>query len=149
MPIIKPEVQKVLRAAGLEKPLNPTRTVDENLDLAGLSNEAIAEALTRIALYADTDHMKMRALETALRVKGAMKEQTQQMPKFTIVIQNTGNSEKTSRSGGINPILLPRQSLKQEVITSEREEVSEEAEVSEEEQEIEVELEEVQDYAIN
>lgn len=109
MPLIKPEVQRILRKAGLKDQESENRSVDENLNLAGLSNEAIAEELTRLALNSQSESLKLRALETALKVRGALKE-TSQAPQFTIIIQNADNS--TSQVPEVNPILFPRQSLK-------------------------------------
>lgn len=110
MPLIKPEVQKVLRKAGLKEPESEKLSVNENLDIAGLSNEAIAEELTRLALNSNNEALKLRALETALKVRGALKEAETALPQFTIIIQNSDNS--TVEHHGINPIVFPRQSLK-------------------------------------
>lgn len=111
MPLIKPEVQKILREAGLEKEprTKPNGTVDENLSLAGLSNESIAEELTHLALNSSNESLRLRALETALKVRGALKETPPVLPSFTIVIQNS--SPDLAKTGGVNPILIPRQSL--------------------------------------
>jgi len=113
VPIIKPEVQQILAKAGLIKEPASERdnkSVEENLNLHGLDNDALAEALTRIALTSDNDTLRLRALETALKVKGALKEQPQTMPQVTIVIQ--GSDTDLSRTLGVNPIIFPRQSLK-------------------------------------
>lgn len=110
MPIIKPEVQKVLRAAGLAKDPLETKSLEENLDLAGLSNESIAEELASLALRSTNENYRIRALETALKIKGALKvEAAPQIPQFTIVIQS---SEPASSNSVPNPIVFPRQSLK-------------------------------------
>lgn len=114
MPIIKPEIQKVLRSAGLlPEEQDSTLTIDENLNLAGLSTEAIAEELSNLALRSGNEALRLRALETALKVKGALKDQPVPIPSFTIVIQNSGSD--LSKTGGVNPIVFPRASLNQGV----------------------------------
>ncbi len=114
MPLIKPEIQKVLRQAGLEKErpeLSADRsTLDSHLEQAGLDTQALAEELTGLALRSNNEALRLRALETVLKVKGALKEQPTAIPSFTIVIQNSG--EDLNSTGGVNPILFPRQSLK-------------------------------------
>lgn len=105
MPLIKPEVQKILRESGLE-PKERTGTVDEQLNVAGLSNEALADELTHLALNSSNEALRLRALETALKVRGALKEQAPVIPSFTIIIQNS--SPDLSKTGGVNPILFPR-----------------------------------------
>jgi hypothetical protein len=110
MPLIKPEVQKILRAAGLEKAARPEdESLIDKLSNAGLSGDALAEELTSLALHSNNDALRLRALETVLKVKGALKEQPAQLPSFTIVIQNS--SKDLSETEGVNPILFPRQSL--------------------------------------
>lgn len=105
MPLIKPEVQRVLRESGLDKP-ERTGTVDEQLTLSGLSNEALADELSHLALNSTNEALRLRALETALKVRGALKEQPPVIPSFTIVIQNS--SPDLTKTGGVNPILFPR-----------------------------------------
>jgi hypothetical protein len=109
MPLIKPEVQRILRESGLEGSSSLKGSVDEHLNSAGLNNEALAEELTSLALNSNNEALRLRALETALKVKGALKEQTPALPSFTIVIQNS--SPDLSKSGGVNPILFPRSSF--------------------------------------
>ena len=109
MPLIKPEIQKVLRAAGLSPDIKDETSLDEKLSQAGLSNYTLAEEITNIALHSRNDALRLKALETALKVKGALKDQPPVIPSFTVVIQNS--SPDLSKTGGVNPILFPRQSL--------------------------------------
>ena len=109
MPLIKPEVQKILRESGLEKTPNQS-TVDEQLAVSGLSNEAIADELTHLALQSGNEALRLRALETALKVRGALKETPPVIPSFTVIIQNS-NPDLT-KTGGVNPILFPRTGIK-------------------------------------
>lgn len=123
MPIIKPEVQKILRTAGLlNESVAETTTIETSLNNAGLDNTSMAEELTSLALRSQNESLRLRAIETALRVKGALKDATPQVPSFTIVI-NGANSD-LSRTSGINPTLFPRQSYKpsKEIIEVEEEE---------------------------
>lgn len=109
MPLIKPEIQKILRQAGLEKDRRSKddTTMEDRLNSAGLDSEAVAEELTALALRSNNEALRLRALETALKVKGALKEQPTQVPTFTIVIQNS--SKNLDETQGVNPILFPRQ----------------------------------------
>lgn len=135
MALIKPEVQKILRAAGLERPEKADDLyVHQHLNNTGLSNERIAEELTSLAINSGSDHLRLRAIETALKVKGALRDVTPVAPNFTIIIQNSG--QDFNRTNGINPIIFPRQSLNfvspSEVV--EEQEPEEELEENEEEE---------------
>lgn len=123
MPLMKPEVQKVLRAAGLapEATKADGRTVSEQLDAVGLSMAETLEELAIVAKSSGNDALRLRALETALKAHGALKESAPSAPSFTIVIQEAVGNNSTSPSSSelnlnlpnnINPILLPRQLLK-------------------------------------
>lgn len=111
MPLIKPEIQNVLRAAGLtkEKPLASESSIIEKLDDAGLSLPEILEQLAFIAKESGNEALRARCLETALKAHGALKDTTPAPPSFTIVIQDSSSSALN----GVNPILLPRQLLKE------------------------------------
>lgn len=107
MPLIKPEIQDVLRAAGLEKP-QTSGSASDKLTSAGLSLDSIAEELTELAKHSGNESLRLRALETSLKVHGALKDQPQAIiPSFTIIIQSAGAGPTPS----VNPILFPRQSL--------------------------------------
>jgi hypothetical protein len=111
MPLIKPEVQKILKQAGLVKDQNTEidRTINETLIDAGLSDENIAEELTSLALHSNNEGLRLRALETALKVKGALKETPPVIPSFTVVINNS--NKDLSNTAGLNPTVFPRQSF--------------------------------------
>jgi hypothetical protein len=108
MPLIRPEIQKVLRATGLEK--EPTEgTISEKLSEVGLSDDSIAENLADIATRSGNEALRLRAIETALKVRGALKDQVQNStPTFNLIIQSC-NPSVTPPS--VNPIVFPRQSL--------------------------------------
>lgn len=110
MPIIKPEIQQVLRTAGLLEPsAQEGLTIEESLNQAGLDTSSIAEELSSLALHSNNESLRLRALETALKVKGALKDTPPAIPSFTIVIQNS--SSDLSSTKGASPIVFPRQSL--------------------------------------
>lgn len=110
MPLIRPEVQKILREAGLVKDPAAALSLEDQLSEAGLSSETLAENLVGLALRSGNDGIRLRALETALKVKGALKETATALPNFTVVIQNYSHQE-LSKTSGANPIIFPRQSL--------------------------------------
>jgi len=110
MPLIKPEVQNLLRKAGIGAS-SENESASSKLDRAGLSTEDIAEELSEIAKRGETEAIRLRALETGLKVHGALKEKagSETLPNISITIQNAGASERMVPS--VNPIILPRQSL--------------------------------------
>jgi len=110
VPIIKPEVQKILSQAGLVKEEGLNKSVEENLSVHGLDNNSLAESLCNMALNSTNDIIRLRALETALKIKRVLQDQPAQLPNVTLIIQNS--SADLSLTQGINPILFPRQSLK-------------------------------------
>jgi len=115
MPLIRPEVQKVLRSAGLvgqDKELGSPdgeSTMSDQLTQAGLTDLSIADELKNLALHSNNEGMRLRALETALKVKGALKDQPISLPTFNIIIQSSDIDLAPTK--GVNPILFPRQSL--------------------------------------
>ena len=114
MPIIRPEVQKVLRTAGLmeDKAQNPDATIIDQLNQVGLDDENIAKELSNLALNSNNEALKLRALETAMKARGTLKDAAPQIPSFTIIIQNSEQEPRDfSATHGVNPILFPRQSL--------------------------------------
>ncbi len=113
MPLIKPEVQKVLRAAGLLKesaPVGEETTVVDKLNGAGLSIDEVLEELANLALRSGNEGIRHRALQDTLKLHGALKESAPAAPSFTIVIQPSGFPTSPVVQD-VNPILLPRQLL--------------------------------------
>ncbi len=123
MPLMRPEVQEVLRAAGLAPGATKSdeRTLSDKLDAAGLSLEETLEQIAQIINSTGNDALRMRAAETVLKAHGALKETAPAPPSFTIVIQESlGNGQiakplagATNLPEGVNPICLPRQLLKE------------------------------------
>lgn len=101
MPILKPEIQNALRAAGLRG--QQEASVVERLEAAGLGlDDALGRAADLIA-NSENDSVRRSMLSDVLRMHGALKEQPTTVPQVTIVIQD---SRATS---SINPILVPRE----------------------------------------
>lgn len=115
MPLMKPEIQKVLRAAGLAKEAsNPDTPLSEKLDAAGLSVDELLEELAHLAKNSGNEALRLKAVETSLKAHGALKDSAPQVPSFTIVIQDSGGqlpSQSPETNSTVNPILLPRQLL--------------------------------------
>lgn len=122
MPLMRPEVQELLRKAGLapEATAKDLRPLSEKLDAAGLSLEETLDEVAIIMKSTGNDSLRLRAAETILKAHGALKESAPAPPSFTIVIQESlGNGDSTqpladatNLPSGVNPILLPRQLLK-------------------------------------
>lgn len=108
---MKPEIQKVLRAAGLAPSQdNKGDTVSEKLANNGMSLDESVEELVKIIMSGGNENIRFNALRDALKMHGALKESAPQAPSFTIVIQEGSNDNRSVQ--GVNPILLPRQLLK-------------------------------------
>lgn len=115
MPLIKPEVQSILRESGLAPERNSKAnegTIAEKMAQAGLDDECLVEELYNIAKMSSNEGLKLRALETALKIRGALKDTAPPPPSFTIVIQPSSfHTSDQYATDGTNPILLPRQLL--------------------------------------
>ena len=108
MPLIKPEVQKNLRALGLEKSDEDNSTIGEKLTRAGLGTEDIADELAHLAKNSANETLRLRALETAMKAHGVLKDAaTVQVPSFNVIIQQVDGSNAFEA----NKILFPRTSL--------------------------------------
>ncbi len=110
MPIMRPEIQDVLRKAGLapEKKVASDSPLDQQLEEAGLGLSEVLERYSYIIENTANETLKKSALDTVLKMHGALKETAPAPPSFTIVI--TGGSDAKTVDG-VNPILLPRQLL--------------------------------------
>jgi hypothetical protein len=100
MPILSPEIQRVLRTAGLKK---DNETIQEKLDSSGLGLTETLELLAEIAQTSTNESVRIRAAETVLKLHGVLKDQAPPPPSITIVINDGKDTPST------NPILLPRQ----------------------------------------
>lgn len=101
----------MLKEAGLLKNGQcDTRPITETLEESGLTDDNLADELTHLALHSNNETLRLRAIETALKVKGALKETAPIIPTFTVIINNS--SKDLTKTEGVSPILFPRQSLK-------------------------------------
>ena len=111
MPLIKPEIQNLLRKAGLAPEQSKIdQTLVEKLDCAGLDLDSVLEELNILAKSSGNEALRLRALETALKAHGALKDSAPAIPSFTIIIQDGASAHETTNPQ-VNPILLPRQLL--------------------------------------
>lgn len=114
MPLIKPELQKALRAAGLASPESASSEESSDkssfqlqLERAGLGLEDTLQELSNISKTSVSEHLKLRSIETVLKLHQVLKEQpAAQIPAINIIIQDS-NSDAILE--GTNPIFLPRQ----------------------------------------
>ena len=121
MPLIRPEIQKVLRQAGLAPAARDSQsqqTISEQLDAAGLSLPETLEELALVAKSSGNESLRVRCLETVMKAHGALKETAPAPPSFTIIIQPSSFQESATtlqtHAGvplSVNPIFLPRQLL--------------------------------------
>jgi hypothetical protein len=110
MPLIRPEIQQILRKAGLQGPAPAQdQTLTEKLDASGLDLVSVLDELNTLAKSSGNEALRLRALETALKAHGALKDTAPAVPSFTIIIQDGASGETTNPQ--VNPILLPRQLL--------------------------------------
>ena len=98
IPQEKETVENLLAKAGLGR----GKTLREKLSKAGLETDDILDIVAGIAKYGDSDAMKLRAAELALKLNGDLAETDKPIPVVNIII-NDPNSNFT-----VNPILLPR-----------------------------------------
>lgn len=112
MGLIKPEINSLLRSAGITRngihkvdELNEQASISEKLDAAGLSVVDLFLDLKGIINAGDSDTVKLNAIKTALEAHKVMKGDA---PQGTVVnINIIDNSDNSTTS--INPMLLPRQ----------------------------------------
>ena len=110
MPIIQHNIQAALRKAGIVKdPNEEQKPIDQILDEEGLSLRETISCLADVVKCADTSASRKSAIDTALKLRGVLKEQTAAPPSFNIVFQSS--NDRPDGSNGeikINPILVPR-----------------------------------------
>lgn len=104
MPIINHDIQKALRLAGIVKEENAEDTgIQARLDRHNLSLTETLDHLSDLVTGADTSAVKLRAIDTILKLHGVLKETTAPPPAINIIINDS------KAIPGINPILVPRQ----------------------------------------
>jgi hypothetical protein len=100
MPILRPEVSRLMESAGLNSRKN--KDIKESLEDAGLGITETLEKMKDLRDYSDSESTKLRVNEAILKMHGVMKDEGSSIPNITIVINDKDNL-------GINPILLPRE----------------------------------------
>ena len=111
MPIIQHNVQAALREAGLVKDPNAKEeSIEDILDSEGLTLRETISCLSDVVKCADTSASRKSAIDTALKLRGVLKEQVAPPPSFNIVFTSPndlpmGSSGEVPR---LNPILVPR-----------------------------------------
>lgn len=108
MPLLKPNLQAVLRESGLSSESDDKTSLSEKLEEEGLSLKQTLGELAFLVRNTQNDSLKKSALETVLKLHGALKEQAAPLPSITIVIKDPTSSE-TASIQGVNPICLPRE----------------------------------------
>lgn len=113
MPIMRPEIQAILRQVGLEKNTEAPGSLTEKLDAAGLGLDDTLNNLSVIVNGTGNDSLKLQALRDVLKLHGALKENAApQIPSFQIIINDPSNVHAaTTETPAINPIFMPRQLL--------------------------------------
>lgn len=113
MPLIKPEIQKILRdversvASKLQDEDVDKSLIEATLEASGLGLTETVEALSRITNNATSDAIQLRAVETTLKLHNVLKEGVQGTTTVNIIINDTSGKPSETLQG-IDPILLPR-----------------------------------------
>lgn len=116
MPVMRPEVQAILRKVGLGGSAADSAepgSLSEKLSAAGLDLERVLENLAEVANSSGNEALRLSATRDALKMHGALKESANNqstMPSFTIIINDKSGADSVLVDG-VNPILLPRQLL--------------------------------------
>lgn len=104
MPIIEHGVQAALRQAGIIKDESELPTdLTSRLERKNLDLDSTLLHLHDIVNGADTSAVKLRAVDTILKLHGVLKDQAAPPPSVTFVIQGGEVNNQ-----GLNPILIPR-----------------------------------------
>lgn len=109
MPTTDPRLQEALREAGLTN--DKKTSLSEKLAAENLTTEDAIQLLADIA-YSSTSEtsLKLRAVETVLKLQGLMKDTAPAAPVVNFIIQDSEGPR------GINPILIPRPQAAPELI---------------------------------
>lgn len=103
MPLLSPNINAALQAAGLQGIKDDSPDIRKQLDRAGLSTDEILSQIQQEMVGAESAASRLKAAEMGLKMQGHLKEAQVPIPSITIVINDPGSQK------GINPILLPRE----------------------------------------
>jgi hypothetical protein len=99
--VIRPEIHAILSEIGISK--RDESSLTGNLSAAGLSLDNLLDQLSSISSTSQSDAIKLRAIETALKMHGVLKEQAAPPPSISITI-----TDPYGQTSSVNPILIPR-----------------------------------------
>jgi len=101
MALLNPnQIKSVLRESGLS---TKQEDVKKLLDVEGLGVSELITELGSVVRGADSSAMKLKGIETGLKLHGVLqRDDVVQVPQVTIIINDSEHSE-------INPILIPRE----------------------------------------
>ena len=104
MPLIDTSlIHEVLAEEGIGRTAVPKDAdLPTRMNAKGLSVDSMLSELHDIVINGETDNVKLSAIEKALKMHGALKEQpTGPQVSFTVIIKDAIE--------GVNPILIPRE----------------------------------------
>lgn len=100
MPLLNPtQIHQALNPR--KTPKSGERSNSDLLDEAGLSKEEVLLNVASMMRSGETDGVRLKAADTALKLHGMMSADASDVPHVTIVIHDSTLS--------INPILIPRE----------------------------------------
>lgn len=106
MPLINHGIQDALRKAGIVKdPNEGPSNIQSKMNEAGMSVDELLISLRDTVEGADSSSVKLRAIDTALKLHGVLKDQVAPPPLVNIII---ADPNPLKAEGGLNPILIPR-----------------------------------------
>lgn len=104
MPLLTPaQIHSVLRTE--KASLRENQSVEDLLDEASLSKEELLLNLSSIMRSGETDAVRLRALEGALRLHGLLSSTKESSTEPAVAVQIIIQDGDFS---GLNPILIPR-----------------------------------------
>lgn len=104
MALLSPGIQEALREAGIgvRNSKKSKLSIEDALDEAGLTLESSLSVLAELQESGGTDLIRARAAETALKIRGLMKDQVQSPPSITFVFTD-------KKDANLDSILVPRE----------------------------------------
>ena len=100
MPVLKPELSKILQDSFGEREKTDSQT---RLEDAGLGLDNILAELALLGSNSASENIRLRAAELGLKLHGLLKDAAVVPPSVTI------NIIDDKKPQGLNPILVPRQ----------------------------------------
>lgn len=100
MPVLRPEVSRLLDAASLGT--KKEGDFKQMLDESGLSLSETLDSLRNLRDLSESENTKLRVNESVLKMHGVMKDEGSSIPTINIIIADPN-------APSINPITLPRE----------------------------------------